>query len=139
VTTEMSSLTDRSTNRDRSLRRVRRATWGVGAAVAALATGLSVVAAHAFKGHNGASTTTTTAPPASHQEPTHHHHVTVPAPQYVPPISATPLAPPDNPPSAAPQQQPAPTPAPQPVQPAPTPAPAPAPVPVPAPSVSGGS
>jgi len=135
-----SSLTDRSARRDRSLRHVRRATWGLGAAVAGLAAGLSVVAAHAFKGHNGATTTTARTPPAPHHKPTH-HHVSVPAPQYVPPIAATPLAPPAAPPSAAPPP-PQPTPAPQAVPapaPAPVPAPTPAPVPVPAPSVSGGS
>ena len=59
----MASPTDRSARRDRALRRVRRATWGTGAAVAGLAAGLSVVAAHAFKGHSGATTTSTTTPP----------------------------------------------------------------------------
>ena len=132
MTLTMSSPTDRSARRDRALRRVRRATWGAGAAVTGLAAGLSVMAAHAFKGHSGAPTTSTTTTPPSRHDPAH-HRVQVPAPQYVPPISAQSLAPPESPPSAPPPQ-----PQPQAV-PAPVPAPAPAPVPVPAPSVSGGS
>ena len=46
------SLT-RPAGRDRDLQRVRGAAWAAGAAAAVLATGLSVAAANAFKGHDG--------------------------------------------------------------------------------------
>ena len=44
--------------RDRAVRRVRALAWTVAAATAALSAGLSVVAAHAFKGHDGQVGTT---------------------------------------------------------------------------------
>ena len=117
------------TRRDRSLRRVRRATLAVGAATVGLATTLSVVAAHAFKGHSrqaGQDTALVTKRPRTRS-------LVVPAPQHVPPISSggESLQPPSAPPSSA---------APPPASPPPAPAPvAPRPAPAPAPQTSGGS
>jgi hypothetical protein len=115
--------------RDRAIRRVRNLTWAVGAATAGLATSLSVVAAHAFKGHSRQTGPATIVAPKA---PTP-RRVTVPPPERVPAIApgAAPLSPAPTPPSAAPT----PTPAPPPAAASPTPTPAPAPVP----QTSGGS
>src|SRR3954454_22827 len=86
--------------RDRAIRRIRNVTWAVGAATAGLATSLSVVAAHAFKGHprqvksGGVGATKPAAP----------RRVVGPPPQRVPATANTPapLNPPATPPSAAP-------------------------------------
>ena len=117
--------------RDRSLRRVRRATLAVGVATVGLATTLSVVAAQAFKGH----ARQTAQDPAPVTKRPADRLVAVPAPQHVPPISSSgdSLQPPSAPPSSA---------APPPASPPPAPAPAapqPAPAPAPAPQTSGGS
>jgi hypothetical protein len=111
-----------SSRRDRSLRRVRRVTLAIAAATAGLATTLSVVAAHAFKGHarqTGQDTALVTKRPPERR-------LVVPPPQRVPPISSSgeSLQPPSAPPSS---------PAPQPAS------PQPAPAPPPAPQTSGGS
>ena len=82
-------------SRDRQLRRVRAATWAAGAIAAALAAGLSVAAAHAFKGHDG--TATASAPARSGR-------VRVPPAQDVPAIAGDPL--PLQPPAAAPTAAP---------------------------------
>jgi hypothetical protein len=120
--------------RDRAIRRIRNVTWGVGAATAGLATSLSVVAAHAFKGHPRQvkpAAVVATKPPAPRR-------VVVPPPQRVPAIAnrPAPLNPPATPPSAAPTPTPAAPPA---AAPAPAPTPAPAPAPAPQPQTSGGS
>jgi hypothetical protein len=77
-------------SRDRAIRRLRVVTWTVAGVAAATATGLSVVAAHAFKGH--ATTRAVRRPPRV--------AVRVPPPQQVPAISGAPapLAPPPAPP-----------------------------------------
>jgi hypothetical protein len=113
--------------RDRALRRVRRTTWAIGAGTAGLATTLSVVSAHAFKGHsrNPASAAAAAAKPRPLRR------VVVPAPQRVPAIADNPA--PLQPPAAPPSATPAPAP------PAAAPAPAPAPQPQPQPQTSGGS
>lgn len=106
--------------RDRSLRRVRALGWGLGLGAAGLTAWCSVVAANAFKGHDGSA-------PEAVRAPAHHgRRVAVPGPERVPAISndPAPLAPPSAPPAAAPRQAP----------PAPQPAPAPPPE-----AVSGGS
>jgi hypothetical protein len=118
--------------RDRAVRRVRNLTWAVAAGSAGLATTLSVVAAHAFKGHARSSGASPAAAP-KHKAP---HRVVVPGPQHVPSIA--PLTPPAAPPSTTPT--PSPTPAPAPATHTPAPAtPAPAPAPAPQPQTSGGS
>src|SRR6478735_5178999 len=106
-------------NRDRDVRRVRAAAWTVSLTAATLAGGLSVAAAHAFKGHDGRPRA---APPVRVARA-----IRVPPAQRVPAIAgeAQPLQPPAAPPTAAP-----PTAAP------PTAAPA---QPVPQPETSGGS
>jgi outer membrane biosynthesis protein TonB len=119
--------------RDRALRRVRRGTWAIGAGTAGLATTLSVVSAHAFKGHSHGAAP---APAPKQRQPL--RRVAVPGPQHVPAIAhnPAPLQPPSAPPSATPAPAPTPSPAPAPT---PAPAPAPAPVPQPQPQTSGGS
>jgi hypothetical protein len=95
----------RSAFRDRLLRRVRVARWSVGLGAAGLTAGLSVAAAHAFKGHDGHAR----ADPAPRHTSTGHARVTVPAPDNVPSIAADgSLQPPEQAPQAAPQQQAAP-------------------------------
>jgi hypothetical protein len=85
--------------RDRLLGRTRLAGWIVGATAAGATAMLSVVAAHAFRGHGGTpahATATATASP-----------VRVPPPQDVPAIDGAPpppLQPPPSPPEAAPPQ-----------------------------------
>jgi hypothetical protein len=95
-------------SRDRALRRVRLAAWGVGVGAAALTGGLSVVAAHAFKGHNGKARVTA----AVARSPRAVKHVKVPPPERVPAIAGqpAPLQPPaqppaQQPPAAVPQEQ----------------------------------
>jgi hypothetical protein len=108
--------------RDRLVRRVRHAGRLLAVATAGATTVFSVVAAHAFRGHNGKSRTrravaaTTPAP-----------RVRVPPPQHVPAIAGAP--PPLQPPAEPPASAPAPAPATS----------APAPAPAPAPETSGGS
>jgi hypothetical protein len=87
--------------RDRAVRRVRVLAWSVAAATAALSAGLSVVAAHAFKGHDGRVRTTATAP-----SPRAATRVHVPRAQHVPAIAGAPapLQPPAAAPTAAPPQ-----------------------------------
>jgi len=104
-----------SHERDRALRRVRAVAWTAGIAAAVVGGGLSVAAAHAFKGHHATAAPTTTPAPA----PTATHRVHVPPAEHVPPIAGSPatLAPPQQAPTAAP----------------------PAPVPAAPPPVSGGS
>ena len=97
--------------RDRDLRRVRGAAWAAGAAAAVLATGLSVAAANAFKGHDGKVRSSTPAPvPAARAA-----RVRVPPAQQVPAISGdpAPLQPPPAAPTAAPPTAAAPQPVPQ--------------------------
>jgi hypothetical protein len=113
-------------SRDRALRRVRLAAWGVGVGAAALTGGLSVVAAHAFKGHNGKARVTTAVARSTRAVT----HVKVPPPERVPAIAGQPA--PLQPPAQPPAQQSAQPPTQQP----------PAAVPqeqAPAPPVSGGS
>jgi hypothetical protein len=98
----LSRQTDAPEVRDRSLRRMRAAAWVAGIGAAGLTAGLSVVAAHAFKGHDGhaqAASAVTRAKTAG-------RHLSVPPPQQVPSIdgSNAPLQPPSSPPSAASQQ-----------------------------------
>ena len=78
--------------RDRNVRRVRILAWSVAAAAAGLSAGLSVVAAHTFKGHDGTVRTVA--------------RVSVPPAQYVPAIAGAPapLQPPAAAPTAAPPQ-----------------------------------
>ena len=87
--------------RDRAVRRVRALAWSVAAATAALSAGLSVVAAHAFKGHDGRVKTTAAAP-----SPRAAARVHVPRAQHVPAIAGAPapLQPPPAAPTAAPPQ-----------------------------------
>lgn len=89
--------------RDRALRRFRVLAFGVGTAAAAGTVGLSVVAAHAFKGHGSHASAIATRPRRVH----------VPPAQRVPAISArpAPLTPPAEPPAAAPAVPAAPPPA----------------------------
>ena len=94
--------------RDRALGRVRALSWATAAAAAGLTVGLSVAAAHAFKGHDGKVAVAARAqPPASAAR-----HVSVPRPQHIPavaglPSDPQPLQPPAAPPQAAvPDQQP---------------------------------
>jgi hypothetical protein len=96
-------------SRDRALRRVRLAAWGVGLGAAALTGGLSVVAANAFKGHDGKARVTA----AVARSVRAGAHVSVPPPQRVPPIAGqpAPLQPPPQPPAAAVPQEQAPAPA----------------------------
>jgi hypothetical protein len=108
--------------RDRALRVVRTAGWAVGLASAGLTAGLSVVAAQAFKGHDGKTKVTTA--PAPVRRLVRPEHVSVPPPQRVPAISGAPapITPPAQPPAATPpvdQSAPAPVPAPAPQQAAP--------------------
>lgn len=87
-----------SAARDRSLRAVRLVAWVTGLGAAGLSAVLSVVAAHAFKGHDGKATA---AGPVRSSRPL--ARLTVPAPQDVPAISGAPapLQPPGQPPAAA--------------------------------------
>jgi hypothetical protein len=92
--------------RDRAVRRVRVLAWSVAAATAAFSAGLSVVAAHAFKGHDGRVKTTAAAP-----SPRAAARVHVPRAQHVPAIAGAPAPlrpPPAAPTAAAPQPQPQP-------------------------------
>jgi hypothetical protein len=91
-------------NRDRAVRRVRVLAWSVAAATAALSAGLSVVAAHAFKGHDGSVKTAVPSPRAAAR-------VHVPRAQHVPAMAGAPA--PLQPPAAAPTAAP-PPPEPQP-------------------------
>lgn len=85
--------------RDRSVRTVRLVAWVTGLGAAALTAALSVVAAHAFKGHDGKAKA---ASPVRSARPV--ARLKVPSPQDVPAISggAAPLQPPAQPPAAAP-------------------------------------
>ena len=85
--------------RDRDLRRLRGAAWAVAAGAGVFAAGLSVAAAHAFKGHDGTAPTSAVAPAARAAR------VRVPPPQRVPPIAGDPqpLQPPAEPPAPAPE------------------------------------
>jgi hypothetical protein len=87
--------------RDRAVRRVRVAAWSTGVAAAGLSAGLSVVAAHAFKGHDGRAKTT-----AALSSRRAAARVNVPRAQHVPAIAGAPapLEPPASPPAAAPPQ-----------------------------------
>jgi hypothetical protein len=95
-------------SRDRALRRVRLAAWGIGVGAAALTGGLSVVAAHAFKGHNGKARVTAAVARSARTAA----RVSVPPPQRVPAIAGqpAPLQPPAQPPAAAVPQEQAPAP-----------------------------
>jgi uncharacterized protein YggE len=97
-------------SRDRALRRVRVAAWGVGVGAAALTGGLSVVAAHAFKGHDGKARATATTAVARRARAV--AHVRVPPPQRIPAIAGqpAPLQPPPQPPAATVPQEQAPAP-----------------------------
>jgi hypothetical protein len=88
--------------RDRDLRRLRGAAWAVAAGAGVLAAGLSVAAAHAFKGHDGTTRSSAFAPAARAAR------VRVPPAQRVPPIAGEllPLQPPAEPPAPAPQPAP---------------------------------
>ena len=92
--------------RDRTLARVRILGWGVGLGAALATGGLSVAAAHAFKGHSGKAAPAT----AVRDRPLPRVHV--PPPQHVPSISGEPppLLPPEQPPAAAQEQAPPPEP-----------------------------
>ena len=116
--------------RDRALRAVRAAGWAVGLGAAGLTAGLSVVAAQAFKGHDGKVKVAKT--PAPVRRVVRPARVPVPPPQPVPAIAGVPapVAPPPQAPAAA-----AP-PVDQSAQPAPAPVPEQAPAPA---AVSGGS
>jgi hypothetical protein len=81
--------------RDRAVRRVRVLAWSVAAAAAGLSAGLSLVAAHAFKGHDGRAEATSAAPSRRAAA-----RVDVPRAQYVPAIAGAPA--PLQPPAAAP-------------------------------------
>lgn len=91
--------------RDRSLRVVRTVAWGAAAVAAAGSAALSVVAAHAFKGHRTASAAA--AAPASARLA--RGQLRVPPAQDVPAIAGAPapLTPPSEPPVAQPEQAPA--------------------------------
>jgi len=88
------------------LRTARRVTRGVGLGALALTGALSLVAAHAVRGHAKAT-------PAAPATATASSGVTVAPPQHVPQIDGAPPAP--QPPAQAPQPAPAPPPAPAPV------------------------
>ena len=85
--------------RDRDLRRLRGAAWAVAAGAGVLAAGLSVAAAHAFKGHDGTTQSSAVAPAARAAR------VRVPPAQRVPAIAGDPLPlqPPAEPPAPAPE------------------------------------
>ena len=122
----MSSATPLDPNgRDRAIRRVRSAARLVALAAAGATATLSVVAAHAFKGHDGRKASTTAKPVRTRTVPAAPKAIEVPPPQQVPAISGAPapLAAPSTPPASAP----------------PPPPPEPAPAPAPAPETSGGS
>lgn len=89
-------VTDPS-GRDRSVRAVRLVGWAAGLGAAGLTAVLSVVSAHAFKGHDGK---TDAAEPVRGSRPV--AALTVPPPQDVPAISGAPapLQPPAQPPTA---------------------------------------
>jgi hypothetical protein len=91
--------------RDRSVSAVRLVAWVTGLGAAGLTAALSVVAAHAFKGHDGkakAARLALSARPVA--------RLNVPPPQDVPAISGAPapLQPPAQPPVAAPPPEQAP-------------------------------
>jgi hypothetical protein len=100
--------------RDRAVRRVRVLAWSVAAATAGLSAGVSVVAAHAFKGHDGRARTTETTAAVPSPRAAARARVHVPRAQHVPAIAGAPapLQPPAAAPTAAPpvpqqqQQQP---------------------------------
>jgi hypothetical protein len=94
-------MTLSAASRDRALRRVRLAAWGVGVGAAALTGGLSVVAAHAFKGHTGKARATPAVARRAHAAA----RVRVPPPERVPAIAGDPA--PLQPPAQAPAQPPA--------------------------------
>jgi hypothetical protein len=85
--------------RDRSVRNVRIVAWATGLGAAGLTAALSVVAAHAFKGHDGKAKA---ASPVHSARPV--ARLKVPPPQHVPAIAdaPAPLQPPAQPPAAAP-------------------------------------
>ena len=85
-------------SRDRDLRRLRVTGWAVAGGAGVLAAGLSVAAAHAFKGHDGNTRASAPAPL------TRAARVRVPPAQLVPPIPGDPL------PLQPPAEPPAPTP-----------------------------
>jgi hypothetical protein len=104
----MPEVSPSPSSRDRAVRRVRILAWSVAAATAGLSAGLSVVAAHAFKGHDGRAKPAAVAPRARSAAP-----VRVPPAQHVPAIAGAPppLQPPAAPPAPAqtqpqPQRQP---------------------------------
>lgn len=102
--------------RNRALRRLRKAGWGLAAAAAGFTAVLSITAADAFSGHGR----TTSAAPVPRRRVPVPAAVVVPPPQHVPALAGAP--PPLQPPAAPPVAAPA--------------APAPS---APAPQVSGGS
>lgn len=87
--------------RDRAVRVTRFVAWVTGLVAAGLSALLSVVSAHAFKGHDGK------AHRVAHRVVA---RVRVPGPQFVPGITGAPapLQPPQQPPAVAPSEQPAP-------------------------------
>jgi hypothetical protein len=86
--------------RDRLVRRMRTAGWVVGATAAGATALLSVVAAHAFRGHDGSATRAAVPARAPASQ------VSVAPPQHVPAIDGAPapLQPPPSPPEAVPPQ-----------------------------------
>ena len=78
---------------------LRAAAWAVGGGAGVLAAGLSVAAAHAFKGHDGSTRSSAAAPASSRRRA-----VRVPPAQHVPAIAGDPL--PLQPPAAAPAAAP---------------------------------
>ena len=111
--------------RDRAVRAVRATGWAAGLGAAGLTAGLSVVAAQAFKGHDGRVRTPRA--PVAVRRVVQPRRVRVPPPEPVPAIAGAPapIAPPAEAPTAA---------APPAEQSAPAPEQAPAPA-----AVSGGS
>ena len=84
--------------RDRQLRRVRHAGRVLAVAAAGATAVFSVVAAHAFRGHNGKARVRVAAPPVAAP-----HRSRVPPPPDVPQIAGAPppLQAPEQPPAAA--------------------------------------
>jgi hypothetical protein len=82
-------------SRDRSIRTVRVVSWAAAIGAAGLAAALSVVSAHAFKGHDGRAHARA---PIARARP--FHRVRVQGPEHVPAIAGAPA--PLLPPQAAP-------------------------------------
>ncbi len=110
---ERATLAARST-RDAALRRTRAIVAGVAAAAVGLSGALSVVAAQAFKGHSQRPALSP-ALVARDADPSRAPRVSVPRPQRIPSIDGqpAPLQPPEQPPAATQDTQPAPAPEPQ--------------------------